>query len=532
MGANEDFTTVFRVKGVSEVNAGFAALGVGAENIGNGLERIGGAAHSAITKLGNVAQAAMTMAAGAAGLATGAVAAIGVEAVKTASTFEQLQIKLAAVMGTAQGGKDAFAWITQIEPKLPFTKEQITDLTTSMLAMGLDPFKQMTTIADMALGDFERTKSIAEALGKIKMQNIYTGEEGRMLVESGQVPAPVIMQKAFKLTSRQMQDIATMRIPADSAIAAILGWGQTERKGAALAQMDAIKGKMTNLETQYKNFLNNIGVAMAPAVSGVMDRLTAWFKNPANQMMAVKFFSYALAIVETLGETVGKMLKSLFEGHGKPKWLLEMGIEMLDLIEKAFLYRMLLSHIELAGDTLKGMLKSGSMLGALGIAFGGTVGQMGLVAGSAIGKSFLEKGKTDLRGELLLASGPSIADLAKPFNMADIGTRANAISAQAQKALAAAQGDAGAAKAPGAGAGALGSGTMERFILGGGEFASKWSRYMPGVGHAAARPKVHVDVTSTDNSPLGKAVQQIAAAVLGVALRDPAVLKYLKSATA
>ena len=267
----------------------------------------------------------------AAGIAGGGLTAIGVLAVKTAADFQTMQFRLDAVMGSAAAGKQAFAWLLDMEPKLPGTLGDITKLFTLMQSFKLNPQANMTTVLDATLGDMESAQRMIMALGKMKNTRVVQGDELNQLIEGSNIPAIEIIANAFKLTEKQLSNIGNVRIPADSAIKAILDWAKENRGGASERQMAGIAGKLSSLISAKDKFLNAVGMAISPTVIKMMDAVTAWLSDPKTIGAALKFTSYLVAGLRVAATMAQQLMDTIFNRKDAPVWLLQIKKGMLDI---------------------------------------------------------------------------------------------------------------------------------------------------------------------------------------------------------
>lgn len=294
--ASEQMITVFRAMGHGQVIAAMTRIGAAARVANQGVRSL--AVSMAVLRAGSLAVATIA----------GAMAGIDFAGLKTAASFETLRAELDAVMGSAERGKQAFGWASQFERNIPASLQETIGLMIQMQSLQLNPFKDLGTVMDMALGDVERARHIITQLGQINMAGPQA-EELRSLVEGGRVPAYDIVQRALGLTGEQVRNIGEMKVNKDSVVAAILEWGRTDRLGAAARQMDTLAGRMSNLRSARDKFLNAIGMTLAPMATKAIEQLTAWFDDRKNVENAVRFTAM---IAEGL-VSIGPTLKALFD---------------------------------------------------------------------------------------------------------------------------------------------------------------------------------------------------------------------------
>lgn len=340
-------------------NRQMAMVNAGLVGLGSVAGAMSGLANQALATAKAVASFGM---AGAATLA-GGVAAVGAAALKTTADFQMLRATLDAVMGSSAKGEQAFQWAIDFAQTTPFQLREVIQLMTQMSAMQLNPFKDLKSIGDAALGNFERAQRVVTALGQMKTKGFVSGEELMQLQEAA-IPATKILADHFKLTADQLKNIGELRLPADSAIAAILKATDRRFAGAMVRQMDTIQGKISSLMDAKDKYLNAIGTALAPTLMAALDKVSAWLSDRKNVEKGVKFFMGALTIAQMVAEVLQRAIKAFTESKGVPKFVYELE---LGLVRAARAYWRAISAIqttEIAGAAMIGALKSGSTAGA------------------------------------------------------------------------------------------------------------------------------------------------------------------------
>ncbi len=354
--------------------------------------------------------------AGAATLA-GGVAAVGTAALKTTSDFQMLRATLDAVMGSASKGEQAFQWAVEFAQTTPFQLREVIQLMTQMSAMQLNPFKDLKSIGDAALGNFERAQRVATALGQMKTKGFVSGEELMQLQEAA-IPATKILADHFKLTADQLKNIGELRLPADSAIAAILKATDQKFAGAMVRQMDTIQGRISSLMDAKDKYLNAIGTALAPTLMKALDKVSAWLSDRKNIEKGVKFFMGALTIVQMVAEVLQRAIKSFVEAKGVPKFVYELEVGLIKAARAYWRALSAIQMVEIGSAAVVGALKTGTAAGAAITIGAGAMAEAARWGAFKGVDTALESAERVARFKSLLAPGMSMKGLTDGMDMA------------------------------------------------------------------------------------------------------------------
>lgn len=227
------------------------------------VERAGRAAGSGLKWLGGKAMAGLQVA-GAAGLAAGGFALF--DLFRTAGQFEQYQIMLEGIEGSATKAQKAMRWVQAFAEKTPYELSEVMEAFVSLKAYGIDP----TNGSLLALGDAASgmSKPISQAVEA--MADAMTGEFER-LKEFG-IRAS---KEGDRVTFTWRQNGKDMRREAamtGGAIEQALTGIFSERFGGGMArQARTLFGILSNIKDLWSKFL--LMVADAGIFDKVKDRL-------------------------------------------------------------------------------------------------------------------------------------------------------------------------------------------------------------------------------------------------------------------
>lgn len=190
-----------------------------------------------------------------------ALGALGKQVIDVMSSFEQLEIRLNSVMGSAEKGQEAFAWIKQFAQDTPFEVDQVTQSFMLLKNMGLDPMDgTLKAIADQAAktgGGVETLQRVSLALGQAWTKGKLQGEEAMQLLEAG-VPVWDMLAKVVGKTTEEVQGLSSKGHLGRDVIKALVDEIGRTADGAAVAQMQSLAGQMSNLADNAKGAVDEL----------------------------------------------------------------------------------------------------------------------------------------------------------------------------------------------------------------------------------------------------------------------------------
>jgi tape measure domain-containing protein len=229
---------------------------------------------------------------------------LGKQVIEAMSSFEQLQIRLDSVMGSAAKGQEAFGWIQKFAKETPYQVSEVTQSFMLLKNMGLDPMDgSLKAIADQAAktgGGFETLQRISLALGQAWTKGKLQGEEAMQLLEAG-VPVWDMLAKVTGKTTAEIQALSEKGALGRNVIKALIDEIGRSADGAAVAQMQSLSGQFSNLADNAQHAFNELRMAggLAPLKQAVaslnneFDRLHAdgsinrWAQNIAGAMQVI-----------------------------------------------------------------------------------------------------------------------------------------------------------------------------------------------------------------------------------------------------
>ena len=240
------------------------------------VERAGYAAGRAIgftiRKIGTLAVSAAQLTAGLAGLAVGGLFG---GAITNTADFEQYQIMLEGIEGSAAKAKRAMNWVRKFAKDTPYELDQVMEAFVQLKAYGIDPLDgSLASAGDASAGMRKTLMQAIEALA-----DAQTGEFERLKefgirarVEGNRV-AFTYMKNGKEITRQTTNSAAAMK----DAITSI--W--SERFGGMMArQSSSFKGIIANLKDGWTDFTVRVGQAgvfdkVKTKLQGVLDWLNS-----------------------------------------------------------------------------------------------------------------------------------------------------------------------------------------------------------------------------------------------------------------
>ena len=210
----------------------------------------------------------LTSAARTAGLAVGALGAVGLgKAVKDGFAFnaqmESSELAMRRFIGTTQETREYVQGLFEIAKQTPFEFTDLTDASRRLLAFGMSAQQTSKTLAAVgdavaaAGGDPEKMQRVVMAIGQIQAKNKVYAEELLQLTEAG-IPAYRILKDQLGLTAEEVANIGKQGIDAKTGIDALTRGMNGMFKGAAAEQATTWTGLMSTMRDQWAQMTGSI----------------------------------------------------------------------------------------------------------------------------------------------------------------------------------------------------------------------------------------------------------------------------------
>jgi tape measure domain-containing protein len=250
------------------------------------------------------------------------------EASSSLFTFQQdmqkSQVAFTYLLGSAQKASSFITSMQSFAAKTPFDTEETLTMAQKLLAAGFaakDVKSTMTTLVDAASasgGTTDQLDRIVLAMSEIKTTGTLSARQLRQFADAG-IPAYTILEEKLHLTAKQMENIGNLKIPADTAINAIMS-GLNERYGGAAAKisntmagmLDTIKDDATIVGS---SMFDSFYTSLTGLVTVVRDKLDA-IRLEVNQFGSAGVFKALVPTdlqvsVQAIFSDIGKLFSSI-----------------------------------------------------------------------------------------------------------------------------------------------------------------------------------------------------------------------------
>lgn len=358
--------------------------------------------------------------------------------IRTAGDFERLRIQLKSLMGTAEQGEQAFAWLQDFAERTPFQLQDLTQSFIRLKAFGMDPMNgTMAAIADQAAllgGSQETLNGIVLALGQAWAKQKLQGEEILQLVERG-VPVWELLAEVTGRTTAEVQDLSAKGALGRDVIAGLIEAMGRRSSGAAADQMSTFSGMVSNAQDAWDRFLDTIAQSGAldevkTALDGILGSVTDAADSGELEALAQQIAG-GFGTVIGAGRDVTAVIQSIAP---ELKALAELWVA-----SKVLAYASALRAAAIAGPLAAGGL--GLVTGALTLLSRALVAlpmlilvqQLGRLAAAAIEHRDAVRGMTDAQNEFERAQRKAMAANAEAAEAGTLSARMIRTSTRAEQ---------------------------------------------------------------------------------------------------
>ena len=277
------------------VAANRAAGPNGIDLLGRASDKAGYAVGSLLRKLGG---AALGLAKWGAAAGAGATGFAIFDMFKTAGQFEQFQIMLENMEGSAEKARKSMDWVKRFAKETPYELEQVMAAFVQLKAYGIDPMDgTLRSLGDGAAGMNKDLMAAVEALAdgvtgefeRLKEFGIRARTEGDRVTLS-------YMRNGKEVTVQAKKNAAELK-------AAIVGAMGIRFDGMMARQSKTFFGMISNLKDQWTGFLNRV------AEAGVFDKV----KGRLEQILARIETMAADGRLEDWAQRIGDKLERAFD---------------------------------------------------------------------------------------------------------------------------------------------------------------------------------------------------------------------------
>lgn len=223
------------------------------------------------------------------------IAGVGITALKTASDFEQLEVRLKTLTGSARAGTKQFQRLQQFSAGTPFQLQDLVQANNTLLGFGMnaeDSFIALQQLGDVASATGADLQSIAVAFGQSSAEGKLFTRDIRQFINQG-VPAVDLLAKSMGVARSEVFTLAeegkiSFQILQDAIAQSTQAGGKFA--GATKAQSQTIAGLFSTLKDNVALALGELGNEIAEAFD-----LKELVKDITNKIKAVTTVFKALS---------------------------------------------------------------------------------------------------------------------------------------------------------------------------------------------------------------------------------------------
>lgn len=266
--------------------------------------------------------------------------------VDVASTFEQLEIRLNSVMGSAKAGEEAFAWIKQFAQNTPYSVQQTTDAFMTLKNFGLDPMDgTLQKIADASAkygSSAESAKSVSLALGQAWARGKLQGQDTLQMIDAG-IPVYDLLAKATGKTAAEIQKMSEAGTMGRDVMRKLIDQMGQEGAGTAAAKMNSFAGAVSNMGDAFENSIDRLrkqgGFAfLTQGVLRFTELLPGMVAAAGDACAVVGDVMKALwSVVSDVFSSIGSVLNAVFGSGGEGMSAMQFFANSIKVVEVALI---------------------------------------------------------------------------------------------------------------------------------------------------------------------------------------------------
>ena len=268
------------------------------------------------------------------------------QVIEIASTFEQLEIRLNAVMGSSKEGEKAFNWIKQFAINTPYSVQQTTDAFMQLKNFGLDPMDGTLQKVSDASAKYGKSADTAQrvtlALGQAWARGKLQGQDTLQMIDAG-IPVYDLLSKATGKTTAEIQDMSEKGTMGRDVMRKLIDQMGVEGAGAAAAKMNSYAGAISNMGDAFENSVDKM---RKQGGFSFLTQSILGFTEAIPGMMSVvgELFAAIGDVFKTLGSVVadvfggiGASLDAVFGSSSEGMTGMQLFVNMLKVVEVALI---------------------------------------------------------------------------------------------------------------------------------------------------------------------------------------------------
>ena len=218
------------------------------------------------------------------------IASLGGVALKTASDFEQLEVRLQTLTGSAKAGRKQFELLQKFSAGTPFQLQDLVKANNTLLGFGLsaeDSFTALQQLGDVASATGADLQSIAVAFGQSSAEGKLFTRDIRQFINQG-VPAVDLLAESMGVARSEVFTLAeegkiSFKVLQDAISQATSAGGKFA--GATKAQSQTIAGLFSTLRDNVSLALGELGKELVKAFD--LDKLVTDLTNKVKAVTTV-----------------------------------------------------------------------------------------------------------------------------------------------------------------------------------------------------------------------------------------------------
>ena len=237
-----------------------------------------------------------------------AIVALGTGAVvrsiiNTTARFQDLRTALTSVTGSAEGGAEAFQFISKFATKTQFGVDDLTETFIKLKSAGIEPTeKLLTTFTDTSAVTTDQLGSL-QAITDLFARSISGGlglEDLNRLADRG-VPVFKILEEQLGLTRLEISKFGQTAKGAETIRRALVRGLDKSFGGATAERVKNLSTQMSNLGIAFTNAQDILGQGLSKELGTAIDNVT-------------DFINVNEELIRTLGEGLGKGINAGIKG--------------------------------------------------------------------------------------------------------------------------------------------------------------------------------------------------------------------------
>ncbi|UOF76722.1 tail tape measure protein [Caudoviricetes sp.] len=202
---------------------------------------------------------------------------------ETGADFEIFEAQITSAMGSIEKGKDATAWITDFETKVPADIKGVTEAFLSLKNFGIDPMNGSLASVAAATQQVgftqEKFIGITRALGQAWSKEKLLAEESMQMIERG-IPVWQLLENVTGKSSAELQNLARDGKLGQDVIAALID--EMGRFGAGAKDMSNGTAILSNFQSEWFKFLDSL------SKGGLMDVFKDTLKDVTSSLKELR----------------------------------------------------------------------------------------------------------------------------------------------------------------------------------------------------------------------------------------------------